>query len=495
MFGFLKDKLKKAIAKFSGDIEQESEDASKAPEEKPVLKKQPKAAVSRPAKKDKKKEQKKAAPEKETKRETKKEELAREKKEGQEKEPAQAREKKEEQEATAEKESSIGEEELTREEKLENETEKKSEAPQESAGFFSKIKSVFQKKERPLQERPAPAKKEVQEAIVKKEGEKEDKEGTEEHKKQVEEQKQEHKKLEKPEESRGFFSKLTDVVTKTTISEAKFDELFWELEIAMLESNVASEVVDKIKGDLKQDLVDKKLPRGGVEEAIVASLRKSVQDAITVPGIDLLNEVKKKKPYIIVLVGVNGSGKTTTIAKLCKYFENNKLSCVIAAADTFRAAAIQQLEEHADKLQVKLIKHDYGADPAAVAFDAVKYAQSKHVDVVLVDTAGRLHSNTNLMDEMKKIVRVAKPDLKLFIGESITGNDCVEQARQFHDAVGVDGIILAKADVDEKGGAAVSVSYVTGKPILFLGTGQKYEDLMPFDAEVVLENVGLGAHS
>ena len=204
-------------------------------------------------------------------------------------------------------------------------------------------------------------------------------------------------------------------------------------------------------------------------------------------------EEKKKagEPLIISFIGVNGSGKTTTIAKVARLFQNYKLKPVIAAADTFRAAAIQQIEAHALKLGVKLIKHDYGSDPAAVAFDAVKFAKQKAMDVVLIDTAGRLHSNINLMDEMKKIMRVAKPDLKLFIGEAITGNDCVEQAKEFNEAVGIDGVILCKADVDDKGGAAISVSHVTGKPILYLGIGQGYDDLKEFDKSIVLDSLEL----
>jgi len=172
-------------------------------------------------------------------------------------------------------------------------------------------------------------------------------------------------------------------------------------------------------------------------------------------------------------------------------FQQNNLSVVMAAADTFRAAAIDQLQLHADKLGIKLIKHEYGSDAAAVAFDAVKHAEATKKDVVLIDTAGRLHSNVNLMDEMKKIIRVANPDLKIFIGESITGNDCVEQAKKFDEAVGIDGILLSKADVDEKGGAAISVSYVTKKPILYLGTGQEYEDLQAFDKNKLLASIGL----
>ena len=165
----------------------------------------------------------------------------------------------------------------------------------------------------------------------------------------------------------------------------------------------------------------------------------------------------------------------------------------MAAGDTFRAAAIQQLEEHAQNLNIKIIKHDYGSDAAAVAFDAIAYAKAHDLDTVLIDTAGRMHSNTNLMDEMKKIVRVAKPDMVLFVGESITGNDCIEQAKQFNEIIGITGIVLTKADVDEKGGAALSIAHVTGKPIIFLGMGQRYEDLKPFSKDMIMNNLGLKA--
>ncbi|MBI3033283.1 signal recognition particle-docking protein FtsY [Candidatus Woesearchaeota archaeon] len=294
---------------------------------------------------------------------------------------------------------------------------------------------------------------------------------------------------EEQEEKRGFFAKIADVVTKTTLSEEKFEELFWELEVALMENNVAVEVIDKIKGDLKAVLVNKKIQRGKSLDIIRAALQHSIEDLFNVAGFDLVQAVRVKKPYIISFVGINGSGKTTTIAKIAHMLKMNNVSCIIAASDTFRAAAIQQLEEHAEKIGVKLIKHDYGADPAAVAFDAIKYAQAKSIDCVLIDTAGRLHSNTNLMDEMKKIIRIAKPDLKIFIGEAITGNDCIEQAKQFNKAIGIDGIILCKADVDDKGGAAISVSYVTGKPILYLGVGQRYADLLKFDKKLIMDTI------
>ena len=409
-----------------------------------------------------------------------------------------------------------------KEEKILEETKEEVEeiaepAPEEEKrpGFF---KRLFKKKK----EEEAPEKEEVEEEKEvseaqsvsddaqkaklsdKIEEEKKEKEVLEEVKKEVEgieEEKEgkkvkEEKKEEEPEEGeKGFFKKLTKGLGLKRLSESKFDSIFFDLEVALLENNVAVEVIDKIRQDLHSRLVDKKLKRSQIENIVLQSLKESLDQILNAKPVDILGKIKDKrkdkKPYVIVFVGINGSGKTTTIAKMARYFMDNNLKTVIVASDTFRAAAIQQLEEHANKLGVKLIKHDYGSDPAAVAFDGIKYAESKDIDVVLIDTAGRLHSNVNLMDEMKKIIRVANPDMKIFIGESITGNDCIEQAQQFNDAVDIDGIVLSKADVDEKGGAAISVSYVTGKPILFIGTGQEYKDLQKFDKSVVLDNLGL----
>ncbi|MFH1650217.1 MAG: signal recognition particle-docking protein FtsY [Candidatus Woesearchaeota archaeon] len=292
-------------------------------------------------------------------------------------------------------------------------------------------------------------------------------------------------------EKKGLFGFIKQKVTTIQLSDERFNEIFWELELALLENNVAVEVIEKIKLDLKDELTSGRVQRKSVEEVIHDRLQKSIEELFVDTHIDLLKEAKKKKPYIIAFIGVNGSGKTTALAKLAHLFQEKGMSVVVAASDTFRAAAIQQLEEHCNKLGVKMIKHDYGSDPAAVAFDAISHAKAKNVDVVLIDTAGRLHSNDNLMQELKKLIKVNNPDFKMFVGEAITGNDCVEQAKVFDEAVGIDGIILAKADVDEKGGAAVSVSYVTKKPILFLGTGQGYDDLAPFKKELILENLGL----
>ena len=252
------------------------------------------------------------------------------------------------------------------------------------------------------------------------------------------------------------------------------------------------EVIEKIKEDLKKELVDKPLPRN-VSAKIYATLNETLREILSCEKIDVLQRIdaKKNKPYVIAFFGINGTGKTTSIAKLTYYLQQQGRSVVLAACDTFRAAAIQQLGEHAAKLGVKMIQHDYGSDAAAVAFDAVKYAEKNKIDVVLIDTAGRLHSNTNLMAELEKIIRVVKPDLKIFVGESITGNDCIEQARTFNSLVEMDGAILTKVDVDEKGGAPVSIAYTIKKPILFLGVGQEYKDLEKFDAEVILERLGL----
>ncbi|MBD3318743.1 signal recognition particle-docking protein FtsY [Candidatus Woesearchaeota archaeon] len=290
-------------------------------------------------------------------------------------------------------------------------------------------------------------------------------------------------------EKKGFFSRITEKITTKKITAEQFQDLFWELEVVLLENNVAVEVIEKIKADLSAELVDTPLPRSKVQQKILDTLQRSVRELFFVPKIDIVKLAEQKKPLVICLVGINGAGKTTTIAKLTKFLKDNDKSVVIAASDTFRAAAIDQLQIHADNLGVKLIKHDYGSDAAAVAFDAINHARAKDKDVVLIDTAGRLHSNHNLVDEMKKIVRVAQPDLNIFIGESITGNDCVEQAVKFDEAIGLHGIILSKADIDEKGGAAISVSYVTKKPILYLGVGQEYKDLVPFNPDEMVEKL------
>jgi len=206
----------------------------------------------------------------------------------------------------------------------------------------------------------------------------------------------------------------------------------------------------------------------------------------------VIKEIKKsEKPYVILFCGINGSGKTTTIAKFADKLKKENLTCVLAAGDTFRAAAIDQIKKHGENLSIPVIAQNYETDPASVGFEAIQYAKKSKKDVVLIDTAGRMHSSKNLMQELEKIARVCKPNLKLFVGESITGNDATEQARTFNFAIQLNGIILSKADIDEKGGTALSIGYVTKKPILFLGTGQEYSDLEKFDKKKFIESLGL----
>jgi len=320
----------------------------------------------------------------------------------------------------------------------------------------------------------------------------------EEKKQEIKEETQKEEPVEVKKEEvikkKGFFGKLKEKVVTTKLSYEKFENLFSDLEVILMENNVAVEVIEKIKSDLGKNLVEIPIKRTKIEETVKNSLKSSIEDLFKVEEINLLRKLKyEEKPFVMAFFGINGSGKTTTIAKIANLLTEKKISCVLAASDTFRAASIEQLQHHADKLDIKLIKHDYGSDPAAVAFDAIKHAKAKNIDVVLIDTAGRLHSNTNLMDELKKVVKVAKPNLNIFVGESIAGNDCIEQVQKFNEAVKIDGIILSKADVDEKGGTAISVSYVTKKPIMFLGTGQDYEDLKEFEPDIIVQSLGLNS--
>lgn len=478
MFGFLKDKLKKAISIFTKKVSEVSEtqgvsdDAQKSSiSDKPEEKKAPERKIT--GKEKPRIEEKKKAEPKKKKPEPKKE----------------PREKFIEEAAKKEEQILEQEKEIIEEEKQLEEIIPKEEGTEIEKEVGEAVKEEQQKS---LEEERI--EKETENYTIQKEEEK-GKKGffgffkKKKEEKEAEEPVKEEKIPEEP--KKGFFGKIAETITTKKIDESKFDELFWDLELALLENNVAVEVIDKIKEDLKKNLVEKALPRNKIEEIIENTLKDSIKEILDVKPINILEKIKSKKPYVICFVGINGSGKTTSIAKLVYLLQQKKLSCVIAAADTFRAAAIDQLQIHADRLGVKLIKQDYGADPAAVAFDAIKHAQTKGIDVVLIDTAGRMHSNTNLIDEMKKIMRVAKPDLKVFVGESITGNDCIEQAKEFNEAVDIDGIILSKADVDEKGGAALSVSYITKKPILYIGTGQEYKDLKEFSTDVVLNNLGL----
>ena len=283
---------------------------------------------------------------------------------------------------------------------------------------------------------------------------------------------------EKKEKSGGFLS----FIKEKSISEDDVEDILFELELGLLESDVAMDVSSVVVESVKNDLVGQKIKRSSdIEEYTYEALKNAVAKIIDIEGksmTELLEEkVAQGEPLVVMLVGINGTGKTTTIGKLANYYIKKGYTPVIAASDTFRAGAIEQVAFHADNLDVKLIKHEKGSDPAAVAFDAVQHAKAKGKELVLIDTAGRMQTNTNLMDEMKKIRRVSKPDLVIFVGDALTGNDATEQARKFNEAIDIDGVILTKADADSKGGAALSVGYIIKKPIFFLGMGQSYDDL------------------
>ena len=302
---------------------------------------------------------------------------------------------------------------------------------------------------------------------------------------------QEEKPEEAEKENKGFFARIKDRFSYK-LQEEDFNEMFESLEEILIQNNTAIESIEYIKQSLKKELLNVEIKKSELEQKIKEALKISIETMFP-ESFSLLDKIKEKQetPFVILFVGINGSGKTTTIAKISHMLTKNKISNILAAADTFRAASIEQLSKHAEKLGVEIVKSSYGSDPTSVAFDAIKHAKARKLDAVLIDTAGRMHTKENLIREMEKISRVCKPDLKIFIAESITGNDAVEQARIFNEAIGIDGIILSKSDVDEKGGAALSVSYITKKPILFLGTGQEYKDLQVFDKKKFVKSLGL----
>lgn len=278
---------------------------------------------------------------------------------------------------------------------------------------------------------------------------------------------------------------------KTVIEAEELQQHLDELEVALLDSNVELSVTIEILNGIEENLAGS--TRGRLESTgsvVEDALREALYDVINVGHFDFETHIAEAdKPVTIIFTGVNGVGKTTTIAKLSRYLENEGYSSVLANGDTYRAGANEQLQEHADVLGRKLITHEQGSDPAAVIYDAVEYAEANDVDVVLGDTAGRLHTSDDLMDQLAKIDRVIEPDLTIFVDEAVAGQDAVNRADEFNDAAEIEASILTKADADQDGGAAISIAHVTGKPILFLGTGQEYDDLERFDPERIVNEL------
>ncbi|USN44193.1 MAG: signal recognition particle-docking protein FtsY [Candidatus Woesearchaeota archaeon] len=473
MFGKIKERLKNVFRKGEEIIEEAPQDLEELQENTPEEKEEEKV----PERSENKVIPEPLEKEKETKKNKEKEEEEKTRK--QEAIPTPIPSYKEEQitpkkkEETSPQVSAPNPEEKQKKTDEEKETgEEEEEKKPEKKGFFTSLFKGKKKEEEPNEEQE----KELLE------------EGTFGKKETPEPEKEQTK-----EKDSSIISKTFGKLLKKNLSENDFDALWLELEIFLLEINVAYEIVEKIGTSLKKNLLGHSFDRFSLTKKIKEVLEQEVETILLSREASLLSQIKqiqeKEEIPTIMLLGVNGTGKTTTIAKLVKYFQDKNLKLVVAAADTFRAAATEQLGEHAKNLNVKLITHKGGSDPAAVAFDAVEHAKAKKLDIVLIDTAGRMPNNANLLSELQKIKRVSKSQLSVFIGDSISGNDLLEQISLFDKALGLDGIILTKVDTDERPGSLITTAYSIEKPIYFLGVGQKYEDFVEFNAKHIAKQL------
>ncbi|HMD78413.1 MAG TPA: signal recognition particle-docking protein FtsY [Nitrososphaerales archaeon] len=291
------------------------------------------------------------------------------------------------------------------------------------------------------------------------------------------------------------FATVTSAVREKELSDAQLDQIVFDFQLSLTESDVAQSVAEALTNEVQKSLAGVKVDRSADPSEVVGErLAQALKAAFVKAGtVNLIENIKEKRktgePYSILFLGINGTGKTTSVAKVANLVKKNGFSVVVAAGDTHRPGAIEQLTEHADRLSVKTVSQRYGADPAAVGRDGILYAKSHHTDCLLIDSAGRMQTNQNLMEEMSKIVRVVKPDFRMFVADALTGNDAVSQAELFNQHVGFDGAILTKADADVRGGAALSIVYSTGKPVLYLGVGQGYGDLELFDSQKFLDSL------
>ena len=288
-------------------------------------------------------------------------------------------------------------------------------------------------------------------------------------------------------------SNISKIAVEKQISEKELDRVMENLTIELLESEIPFDLVEQISENIKKQMIDKKFARSDefkeiIKKKITKTIKEIFQKVEDVDLIQLINS-KESKPFKILIVGINGSGKTTTVAKIGHLLKENNISSAIVAGDTFRSGAIEQIKEHADRLELKLISQKYGSDPAAVARDGVEYSKTHNIDAVIIDTSGRVQTNSNLMQEVLKIKNVVNPDFTVFIGDSLAGNDLVSQTHEFFKFTDFNGSILTKVDADVKGGAILSILSETGKPIIYIGTGQEYKDLEKFNEERFLSGL------
>lgn len=297
------------------------------------------------------------------------------------------------------------------------------------------------------------------------------------------------------EKLRSGLGSIVEKISKTELGGQQFDTLLEDLKITLAENDVAYPVAERICDAMKQKatsiqvsrLSDRRKPAEVIIREVLLDLLKESGESSFFEKIEMKKQAHE--PAVIVFVGINGTGKTTTIAKIAYLLKQRGYTLVIACADTYRTGSIEQLEEHARRIGVKTVKHTYGADAAAVAFDAINHARANALNAVLIDTAGRMQTKRNLLEEMKKIVRVSSPDFVMLVVDSLTGNDAVQQGRSFSQSVRIDGITLTKLDADAKGGSAISLVAEIGKPMIFAGTGQAYEDLISFDPTTIVDKI------
>lgn len=291
---------------------------------------------------------------------------------------------------------------------------------------------------------------------------------------------------------RSVLQEFVKTITTRPLTERELEDLCEDLVLKLVDADVALEVAEDLAQRIRERLREVRVPLLGGKEEVVKKIVKEVllQVFHEVPTPNFLDLVRSgERPFIILFVGPNGHGKTTTIAKIAYLLTRSGFRVLVACADTFRAGAIEQLQEHCRRIGVRMLTHQYGADPAAVAYDAVQHARARGYDVVLIDTAGRQHTDRNLMEEISKIYRVTRPHLVIFVGDALMGRDALEQIQTYLKFIRIDGIVLTKVDADPKGGAALTLVWTSRKPILFLGTGQRYEDLEVFDPEKFVERL------